>query len=114
MSSRSDIAEIIDQYVRHGWKLRRVLLMAELGGSLGETAGLFGDAEVRTAAYNGLWFSRRSMPDREAWELRRISASPFAVVEVIPDGLSDHERDELLNQAEERMFSPDRPRETSH
>lgn len=114
MTNRNDINEIVDQYVKHGWKLRRVLLTAELGGSLGDPAGLFGDAEVRTADHDGLWFSRRSMPDREAWELRRISASPFAVVEVLPDGLTDQERDELLALAEERMFAPDRPRETSH
>ena len=114
MTNRSDIAEIVDQYVKHGWKLRRVLLTAKLGSSLGDPAGLFGGAELRTADHDGLWFSRRSMPDREAWELRRISASPFAVVEVIPDCLTDQERDELLSHAEERMFAPDRPRETSH
>lgn len=114
MTNRGGIADIIDQYVKHGWKLRRVLLTAELGGSLGDTSDLFGNAEVRTADHDGLWFSRRSMPDREAWELRRISASPFAIVEVIEDGLTDQERDELLALAEERMFHPDRPRETSH
>ena len=61
-----------------------------------------------------MWFSRRSQPDREAWELRRISAAPFAVVEVLPDNLTDQEREEMLTEAEERMFDTARNKETSH
>jgi len=114
MTNRNDITEMIDQYAKHGWKLRRVMLTTDLWRSLGDPTEFFGDAEVRTSEHDGLWFSRRSMPDREAWELRRISASPFAVVEVIPDGLTDQERDGLLALAEARMFDPARPRETSH
>ena len=114
MTTHETIADMIEQYEKHGWKLRRVLLTQDLAGSLSDMISLFGDMEVRTGAIDGLWFSRRSMPDREAWELRRISASPFALVEVIPDGLSDRERDELLIQAEDRMFSDSRPKETSH
>ena len=113
MTEPSAIAAIIDQYVKHGWKLRRVLLSRALAEALVGTE-LFADADVRAAAHDGLWFSRRSHPDREAWELRRISAAPFAVVEVIPDGLSDQERDELLSSAEARMFDAARPKETSH
>ena len=114
MTDRDAIADIIGQYVQHGWKLRRVLLTAKLSGELGDVAGLFGDAELRTSGHDGLWFSRRSMQDREAWELRRISTSPFALVEVIPDGLTDQEREEILAEAEERMFDPARPKEISH
>lgn len=114
MTDRGEIADIIGQYVKHGWKLRRVLLTAKLSGSLGDITDLFGDAELRISDHDGLWFSRRSMPDREAWELRRISTSPFALVEVIPDGLTDPERDEILAEAEERMFDPTRPKEISH
>ena len=114
MTDRDTIADIIEQYVKHGWKLRRALLTPKLSESLGETAVIFDEADVRIADHDGLWFSRRSMPDREAWELRRISTSPFALVEVIPDGLADQERDELLTLAEERMFDPARPKEISH
>ena len=114
MTNHEAIADIIEQYEKHGWRLRRVLLTQDLAQSLNDTTSVFGDAEVRMAAIDGLWFSRRSMPDREAWELRRISASPFALVEVIPDGLTDQELDELFTQAEDRMFSDPRPKETSH
>lgn len=110
---RAAIAAIIEQYVRHGWKLRRVLMTSEMAQA---TAGSseFGDAEIRPSGHGGLWFSRRSHPEHEAWELRRVSASPFAVVEVVPEGLTDQERDELLEQAESRMFESTRRTETSH
>ena len=114
MTNHKAITDIIEQYRKHGWTLRRVLLTHGLAESLSDTTPVFGDAEIRMAAIDGLWFSRRSMPDREAWELRRISVSPFALVEVIPDGLTDQEQDELLIQAEDRMLSDPRPRETSH
>ena len=108
-----DVAEIIGQYERHGWKLRRVLLSPDLAASLDRA--LFGDAEIAHAAEgSGLWFSRRSQPGHEAWELRRISAAPFAIVELVPDGLTDEERDGLLSAAESRMFDPARREGTSH
>lgn len=113
MTEPAAIAAIIEQYVRHGWKLRRVLMSRGLADALSDAA-LFAGADVRSSSHDGLWFSRRSLPDREAWELRRISAAPFAVVEVIPDGLTDQERDELLSSAEARMFDAARPKETSH
>ena len=113
MTDPSAIAAIIEQYEKHGWKLRRVLLPREAIDELSETA-IFGDAEVRPSGQGGLWFSRRTQPDREAWELRRVSASPFAIVEVIPDGHTDQEREEALAHAEARMFDTSRPKETSH
>ena len=113
MTDPAAIAAIIEQYEKHGWKLRRVLISSELADALRDSAA-FPGADVRPSPHDGLWFSRRSLPDREAWELRRISAAPFAVVEVIPDGLTEEERDELLSEAEERMFDAARPKETSH
>ena len=114
MTNLETIADIIEQYEKHGWKLRKALLTRELAESLDDPTSLFSDSEVRISGNDGLWFSRKSMPDREAWELRRISTSPFALVEVIPDGLTDQERDDLLAVAENRMFGDARPKETSH
>jgi hypothetical protein len=113
MTDPAAIAAIIDQYVKHGWKLRRVLMSRNLIEALGSSE-IFAGADVRPSQYDGMWFSRRSLPDREAWELRRISAAPFAVVEVIPDEFTDQERDEVLSEAEDRMFDAARTKETSH
>ena len=114
MTEAAELNAIVEQYEKHGWKLRRLLLTRDLAESIGDPNAVFADAEVRTADKSALWFSRRSQPGREAWELRRISASPFAVIEIVPDGLTDDERDELLSAAENRMFETVRPTETSH
>ena len=113
MTDPGAIAAIIDQYAKHGWKLRRALLSRELYEALRDSE-IFANTEVLASLFDGLWFSRRSQPGCEAWELRRISAAPFAIVEVVPDEVTDRELDQMLSQAETRMFDPSRPTETSH
>lgn len=104
------LKETIAQYEKHEWKLRRVLTVYELTPALKE---LVGDAEVELSVQNALWFSRRSLPDREAWELRRLGGSPFALVTVIPDDADDDEREAMLAEIEEEMAEP-RPTPTAH
>lgn len=113
MIDSAAIADILALYKKHGWKLRRVLLCAEVRRDLQPSdAGLFETAEVRDSAFDALWFSRRSKPDSEAWELRRISSSPFALVVVIEDTAKE-EREDILTATEERMLETP-ARETSH
>jgi hypothetical protein len=111
MIAAEEIKAVIELYTKHGWKLRRVLLTGSLGES---TPDLFGKIPVEPSKHDGLWFSRRSKPDCEAWELRRLSGSPFALVEVIDDGIDEAERDALLRDVENRMFEDPRPVELSH
>lgn len=105
------IREIIGQYTKHGWKLRRVLLSAALKKELGAAADEF-EAEAVESENDGLWFSRRSRPDCEAWELRRLSGPPFALVVVIDDDADDSEREIALTEVEDRMF--DSPQFSGH
>lgn len=111
---RNAISAIIEQYRTHGWELRRALITPELKGSLPEVEDIFGSVEVRIGPNAGLWFSRRSQPDHETWELRRISASPFAVVAILPDSAGPEERELDLADAENRMFNTERRKESSH
>lgn len=94
-----DIREVIALYEKHGWLLRRVLLSQPRADLL----QLFGTAPVRKARIDAVWFSRRSQPDTEAWELRRLSGSPFALVSVVADGTPDHEVEAILDDVEEEM-----------
>jgi hypothetical protein len=105
------IREIIGQYTKHGRKLRRVLLSAALKKELRAATGEF-DAEIVESTNDGLWFSRRSRPNDEAWELRRLSGSPFALVVVIDDEADDSERENALRETEEQMF--DSPQFSGH
>ncbi|MEP7147923.1 MAG: hypothetical protein ABI857_03480 [Acidobacteriota bacterium] len=96
------VDEIIRQYAEHGWTLRRALLSHERGRTL---ANILGDVEVEHSDFDALWFTRRSRPDSEAWELRRLTALPFALIAVIPDHTSADEVDATLSQVVEEMRS---------
>ena len=101
MIGREELAAILEQYRRHGWEPRRLLFTAEPDAEL--LTLLPADVERAEAAVDALWFTRRSREGEEAWELRRLTGSPYALVEVIADGTDDVEREELLTAAAERM-----------
>jgi hypothetical protein len=111
----NEIAAIIDQYSKHDWVIRRVLLSrASIARVCTEVASSYPSAEIIESANEALWFSRRSLPDREAWELRRLSGSPFALIAVLEDSWPDDEREEVLREVEERMFDGSHPEPISH
>ena len=106
MNYRSLIEEIVASYSKHGWTLRRVLLRSATQRELGATGSEFGDGvSVNEAEVDALWFSRQSQPDSEAWELRRLTGSPFALVAVISSDAESSEVDETLAQVEDEMSS---------
>ncbi len=86
MIDTDEIAEILKVYRKHGWVLRRVLLSAQGLKSLGDaTEKLFGAVPVTADDFDGVWFSRVSNEGSEAWELRRLTGGPYALVTVIDD-----------------------------
>ena len=94
------ITEIIKQYEKHGWILRRALLSSKGRSSI---PNRLADVDIIDSDLDALWFSRRSKPDSEAWELRRLSALPFALVAVVPTGASDEELEATLEQVVDDM-----------
>jgi hypothetical protein len=96
------VRAVAAQYERFGWKLRRILLRP---GSE-QIAAAFPDVPVITTSQDALWFSRESEHGR-AWELRRLTGTPFALVRVIGSDVSDDERDEILRSLEEEMAERD-------
>lgn len=99
------ISEILKQYVKHGWILRRVLLSektrADLSASL---ESLFGEIAVFTSEIDAIWFSRVSANGlNETWELRRLSQTPFAVVEVFDTEEDEEVREETLLEIQRQM-----------
>jgi hypothetical protein len=93
---------VIEQYTKHGWVLRRVLFSTPLSVDVAELAGA---ASSYPSKIDAFWFSRRSQPGSEAWELRRLSGSPFALVEVIDDGTAPDDFETVLQAVERRMSS---------
>jgi hypothetical protein len=97
-------AEIITNYQRHGWELRRVLLRPEARADLTEQIlELFKDARLIEADFEALWFARPSREGREAWELRLVGAQPYALFEAFETDEDEELREEARIEMENRM-----------
>ena len=96
--------ETLGMYRRHGWQLRRVLLRPESRAELGASAdALFEGAPVTDAVLDALWFARASHMGREAWELRLVAETPYALFETFEMDETEEEREELRQEMEARM-----------
>ena len=100
MIDAAAIGEVIAQYEKHGWKLRRALLS---NATSGDSIRFDKDVDVIAADIDALWFSRRSQPDTEAWELRRLTVLPFALIAVVDANSSSSELEDALAQVESDM-----------
>ena len=100
MIDAAAVGEILAQYEKHGWVLRRALLSSE--GRL-RFAEILGAVEITISDFNALWFSRKSKPESEAWELRRLTNLPFALVAVVPTDAGTDELESTLAQVAEEM-----------
>lgn len=104
MDKRKLIEEIISTYHKHGWRLERLLLRSETNTELaGELETLTDGAKVEASEVDGLWFSRPSHEEREAWELRQLSENPFALFETFEKDESEEQREEMRREMEARL-----------
>ena len=100
MTDPATVGEIVKQYEKHGWTLRRALLSDQSQVVLSDTlAGI----DIALSDLEALWFSRRSKPESESWELRRLTGSPFALVAVVPSNASEDELESTLAQIADDM-----------
>ena len=107
------IVNLADQYAKHGWTLRRVLLSESSFNDLSHNLDRrFPDAEALPHEIDALWFSRKNS-DSETWELRRLGSPPFALVEIIENTLQADERESKLASLEHEMAKP-RPSAREH
>ena len=94
------VGEIIAQYEKHGWKLRRALVSKAPKSTL---AYFDGAVAIVDSDLDARWFSRKSKPESEAWELRRLIGTPFALVTVVPTDATADELEASLAQIETDM-----------
>lgn len=96
--------QIIANYSHHGWTLRRVLVRPEtrkeLGGNFGES---FDAVEPIDSEIDALWFARPSSAGREAWELRLLAESPYALFEAFEADEAEEDREDARREMENRM-----------
>ena len=92
--------ELVATYRRHGWELRSMLLQPARQAGLQE---LLGDVPVKEASFDALWFSRASHNNREAWELRLLSQTQYALFEAFEAKETEEERADVKLEMEARM-----------
>ena len=96
--------ELVATYRRHGWELRGALLQAKTRAELqSNTAELFGNVPIKDAAFDALWFSRPSHNNREAWELRLLAQTQYALFETFEADETEEERDDVRLEMEARL-----------
>jgi hypothetical protein len=96
--------ELVATYRKHGWELRSALLqpatLAELNAA---GAQLLAGVALRESPVDALWFSRSSHENREAWELRLLAQTPYALFETFETDEAEQEREDVRSEMEARM-----------
>lgn len=104
MNRLERIREVVAAYRKHEWRLARVLLTAETRAELTEAeGGMFEETVVGEAPFDALWFTRPSHAGREAWELRLIGETPYALFETFEADEAEEDREEVRREMEARL-----------
>ena len=108
MSRLKKFQEILAQYRRHGWRLARVLArpetLAELrGGSEEDAAVIYEGAPADESDVDAMWFTRPSAEGREAWELRLVGDTPYALFELFEPDEAEEDRADVRREMEARL-----------
>ena len=99
------IKEIVGTYQKHGWQLRRARLRPEVRAEFHAAlaASTLETVQVDDGSVDGLWFSRPSHEEREAWELRLVAETPFALFETFEKDETEEQREEMRQEMEARL-----------
>ncbi len=110
MAQLARLRETLATYRRHGWQLRRVLLCddtrAELAAEQGgdeTSATQFEGSDIQSAPFDAIWLARPSHGGREAWELRLIAESPYALFELFEPDEAEEDRADVRREMEARL-----------
>ena len=96
--------ELAASYRKHGWELRGALLQPASHAELdAHDTELLKNVPIREATFDALWFSRPSHNQREAWELRLLAQTPYALFETFEPDETEEERQDVKQEMEARM-----------
>jgi hypothetical protein len=104
MNTANLFLELVATYRKHGWELRSALLKP---GTLAEfesqESELLSKVTVREVEFDALWFSRPSHNNREAWELRLLAQTQYALFETFEADETEAEREDVRREMEARL-----------
>src|SRR3954463_3373322 len=95
--------EIVVNYEKHGWNLRRVLITSGDEAEQATAAQAFPETSVLKGEIDALWFSRASHGGREAWELRLLAEQPYALFEAFETDDPEEDREAARREMENKM-----------
>src|SRR4051794_28237319 len=91
--------QIVANYEKHGWNLRRVLVISADEAEKTIAAQAFPEASIVNGEIDALWFSRASH-GREAWELRLVAEQPYALFEAFETDDAEEDREAARREME--------------
>ena len=100
MKSADLFMEVVATYRKHGWELRSALMRS---ATLAELAQLLTNVPVKEAEVDALWFSRPSHNNREAWELRLLAQTQYALFETFEADETEEDRDDVRLEMEAKL-----------
>jgi hypothetical protein len=95
--------QIVMNYEKHGWELRRVLTTSIDQDERQEITNAFATQTISPAQVDALWFARASPAGREAWELRLAAEQPYALFEAFEADESEEDREDARREMENKM-----------
>ena len=96
--------EVVGTYRKHGWELRSALLQPATRSELDDQeAQLLKSIAVRDEEFDALWFTRPSHNKRDAWELRLLAQTPYALFETFEQDETEEDRNDVKREMEARM-----------
>jgi hypothetical protein len=104
MNQLDRFSETIAAYSKHGWQLRRVLICEETRQAHAELfENAFEGIVPEESPVDALWFARDSHAGREAWELRLVGETPYALFETFEADEDEEAREELRREMQARL-----------
>ncbi len=96
--------ELVATYRKHGWELRSAIMQpASLAELQTQEADILSKVPVKEAEFDALWFARPSHNNREAWELRLLAQTQYALFETFEADETEDERADVKQEMEARV-----------
>ena len=105
MGQLDQFRETLATYRKYGWRLARVLMRPETLAELHAASGgeEFESTPAREFSIDAMWFARPAGGGREAWELRLVSESPYALFELFEPDEAEEDREDVRREMEAQM-----------
>ena len=102
MTTADLFMELVATYRKYGWELRSALLQPVTLAVLQKTE-LLDKVPVKETSFDALWFSRPSHNNREAWELRLLAQTQYALFEAFEPNETEEERADVKLEMEAKL-----------